>query len=163
MPPVVADTGPVQYLVLINEIELLPRLFAEVTIPTAVQAEMLHPAAPEAVRNWATTPPRWLTVSLSSAQTDAALRPLGAGERTAIALALSLGAELILMDDRAGVAAALAARIAVIGTLGVLDRAARAGMVDLEAAFTKLKATNFRYPPPLLDAMLASSRGNRGR
>ena len=157
---IVADTGPLQYLVLIGEIDLLPRLFEAVAIPTAVQAEMLHPQAPQAVRSWAVSPPQWLTVAPSPTESGAERR--GAGERAAIALALASGAELILMDDRAGGAAALAQGLSVVGTLGVLVRAARRGMVDLEVAFTRLKGTNFRYPQNLLATMLAEERKRRG-
>jgi len=65
-------------------------------------------------------------------------------------------------DDRAGVAAARAQGLSVIGTLGVLVRAARRGMVELEATFTRLRGTNFRYSPELLETLLArhSERGS---
>ncbi|MDQ2804138.1 MAG: DUF3368 domain-containing protein [Pseudomonadota bacterium] len=159
---VVADTGPLQYLVLIGDIDLVPHLFETVAIPAVVQAEMRHPSAPHAVRTWAETPPPWLIVSPVPTGSSADLPGLDVGERAAITLALAIGAELILMDDRAGVAAALAKGLTVIGTLGVLDRAARRGLVDLEAAFTRLQATNFRYPPALLDTMLADWRRDRG-
>ena len=66
------------------------------------------------------------------------------------------------MDDRAGVAAALGNGLSVIGTLGVLDLAARRDMLDFDAVFTQLKATNFRYPPALLEAMLSDWRRDRG-
>jgi predicted nucleic acid-binding protein len=159
---IVADTGPLQYFVLIDEIDLLPRLFAAAVIPAAVHAEMLHPGAPEVVRSWASAPPKWLTIAPDPTAGGAALPRRGAGERAAIALALASGAELILMDDRAGVAAALAQGLSVIGTLGVLVRAARRGMVDLELAFTRLKGTNFRYPRDLMAAMLTEERKHSG-
>lgn len=44
------------------------------------------------------------------------------------------------------------------GTLGVLDLAARRGLVDLADSLTRLKATNFRYRPEILDALLAQHR-----
>jgi predicted nucleic acid-binding protein len=159
---VVADTGPLQYLLLIGHIDILPRLFESVTIPVAVQKEMLHPAAPQAVRTWAETPPSWVAVTPDVPDSDVALQRLGAGERAAIVLALAMRAELVLMDDRAGVAAALAKGLRTTGTLGVLDLAARSGLVDLEAAFDQLKATNFRRPPAVLEAMLAAWRKDRG-
>lgn len=74
-----------------------------------------------------------------------------------MALALALNADLVLMDDRAGVAVAYQHGIAVTGTLGVLDAAARQGLIDLADAFTRLKATNFRVRPEILDALLARS------
>jgi predicted nucleic acid-binding protein len=45
----VADTSPVCYLVLIGEIDLLPKLFSQVLAPQAVLAELLHKDAPVAV------------------------------------------------------------------------------------------------------------------
>jgi predicted nucleic acid-binding protein len=62
------------------------------------------------------------------------------------------------MDDRAGVAIAQRHGLAVTGTLGVLDLAAGRGLIDLASSFERLKATNFRYPPELLDALLAQHR-----
>ena len=43
---VVADTSPVNYLVLIGHIEILPRLYNRVLIPTALLDELQHPLAP---------------------------------------------------------------------------------------------------------------------
>jgi predicted nucleic acid-binding protein len=80
---VVAHTGPLYYLVLIDTIELLPKLFEKVLTPTAVQTELLHPEAPAVVRAWAARPPPWLDVRpVSSAIDDAAWRALDAGERS---------------------------------------------------------------------------------
>jgi predicted nucleic acid-binding protein len=59
------------------------------------------------------------------------------------------------MDDRQGVAAASAVGLRVIGTIGVLDRAALRGLIDLPAVVARLRETNFRYRPELLDALLA--------
>jgi hypothetical protein len=54
---VVADTGPLNYLVLIEAIELLPKLFEKVFAPEAVRAELLDQDAPAVVRAWAAQPP----------------------------------------------------------------------------------------------------------
>jgi predicted nucleic acid-binding protein len=43
---VIADTGPVNYLILIGRIDLIPRLFQKVILPTAVQDELIDIAAP---------------------------------------------------------------------------------------------------------------------
>jgi hypothetical protein len=80
---------------------------------------------------------------------------LDEGERAVIALATDMGAELILMDDRAGVAFARGLGFWVTGTLGVLDLAARQNLIDLAEAFTRLNATSFHYRQGLLDAYLA--------
>lgn len=81
------------------------------------------------------------------------------GERVTIALAAEIGAELIVMDDRAGVAFARGLGFAVTGALGVLDLAARQSFIDLADAFTRLKATSFHYRQGLLDAYLAQRPG----
>ena len=49
---VVADSGPIHYLVLVDAIDVLPRIYDRVVIPQSVLNELLHPHAPEAVRNW---------------------------------------------------------------------------------------------------------------
>jgi predicted nucleic acid-binding protein len=90
-------------------------------------------------------------------------RRLHAGELAAIALAVALKADLVLMDDRAGAVAARANGLNVTGTLGELDLAARSGLVDLDTAFERLKATNFRYRPAMLDDMLMDWRESRGQ
>jgi predicted nucleic acid-binding protein len=160
VPVVVADTGPLHYLLLVDQIELLPDLFGRVTVPPRVRAELRHPGAPRPVRRWAASPPAWLTVVPASAPDDPVFRKLDDGEADAIALALALGADLVLMDDRAGVAAARAKGLNVIGTLGVLDLAAGRQRIDIADVVTRLKATNFRYRPALLDALVARHRGN---
>ena len=162
MRVVVADTGPLQYLVLIGLVELLPKLYGGVTVPTTVHGELLHPAAPAAVRNWAAASPAWLTIVPAPASGDPQLRKLDAGEAAAIALALTLPADLVLMDERAGVAMARALALNVIGTIGVLDQATRAGLIDIAEAVARLRATNFRHRPALLDGLLASHRATSG-
>jgi predicted nucleic acid-binding protein len=152
---VVADTGPLNYLVLIEAVDILPGLFEQILVPAAVCDELAHSDAPGAVRAFIAQRPAWLEVRPNLALGDDDVADLDEGERAAIALATSIGADLILMDDRAGVAVAQRHGLAVTGTLGVLDLAARRGLVDLATAFTKLRATNFRYPPEVMAALLA--------
>lgn len=155
MAVVVADTGPPRYLVLIGQIDLLPALFGGVILPETVQAELSHVRAPSLVRDWIARPPSWLQVMPAPSGSTFARSGLDDGERAALTLADSLHADLVLMDDRRGVAAALAHGLNVIGTLGVLDLAARRGLADLALALTRLKATNFRVAPKMLDDLLA--------
>jgi predicted nucleic acid-binding protein len=131
---VVADTGPLHYLALIGAVGLLPRLFETVFVPELVRAELSHPRTPRMVRDWVASRPSRLQVAPTSPLETLPLPELDDGERAAIALALSLRVDLLLMDDRGGVAAALAS----------------------------LKETNFRYRPELLDALLAQHRDRSG-
>ena len=63
MEGIVSDTTPLNYLVLIDAIDVLPRLYHRVVIPLAVQAELSVPEAPEAVRTWIGNSPSWLAIS----------------------------------------------------------------------------------------------------
>ena len=59
---VVADTSPVNYLVLIDEIDLLPQLFGTVVMPEAVWKELQAERSPLVVKNWISTNPSWIDV-----------------------------------------------------------------------------------------------------
>ncbi|WP_245517688.1 DUF3368 domain-containing protein [Methylorubrum sp. Q1] len=152
---VVADTGPLNYLILIEQAAILPALFGTVLIPEAVRHELTQPGAPAPVRAWMATPPAWLTVHPDMGSHTIDLQRFGAGEREAILVALDLHADLVLMDDRAGVAAARAKGLTVVGTLGLIDRAAQRGLLNVMAAVARLRSTNFRCRPEMLDDLLA--------
>jgi predicted nucleic acid-binding protein len=158
---VVADTSPVFYLLSIGQIDLLPQLFGKVFVPDAVHKELCHPAAPALVREWVASLPVWVEVRSVETLDDAAFLPLGAGERAAITLALSMHADLILIDERKGTHVALDKGFEVAGTLGVLALAARRGLVDLADSFARLKRTNFRYRQGIMDALLDQQEGGR--
>jgi predicted nucleic acid-binding protein len=59
---IVSDTSPINYLCLIGATDVLPRLFDQVLIPTAVFAELSHPRAPEPVSQWLANMPPWIKV-----------------------------------------------------------------------------------------------------
>lgn len=83
------------------------------------------------MRNWMQNPPEWLELHDSPAgPLDDALQSLDEGERAALALAMSLKADLLLLDDRQGVRVARHHGFRVIGTLRVLHLAAQRGLVD---------------------------------
>jgi predicted nucleic acid-binding protein len=160
---VVADTGPLRYLALIDAVDLLPRMYGKVLIPEIVRFELTRDRTPQAVRAWISTSPAWLEPHPTPSLESLPHPLLDDGERAAIALAQAEGATLILMDDRAGVAAARAEGFEVSRTLAVLIRAAQRGLVDLAAAFSALRATNFRYPPDLMDDLLSRYEAERNR
>jgi hypothetical protein len=56
----VADTSPLNYLVLIDRIRILPRLFEHVIVPAGVIGELQHPRSPPPVAAWAAHPPEWV-------------------------------------------------------------------------------------------------------
>jgi len=160
---VVADAGPLHYLVLIGHIDILPRLFERIYLPSVVRSELSHAETPQPVREWIMDPPPWLEVRETplTDSNDPLLQKLDDGERAAISLALSMAADILLMDDRKGVSAARKKGFTVAGTLGVLDLAARRGLLNLARALDDLKSTNFRYRQQLLDDLLAQHNEER--
>ena len=129
----VADASPLCYLILIGEIDLLPKLFLEVVAPQAVIAELLHEDAPEGVRNWASNLPAWISTATVDVVT-VGLEKLQAGERAAIILAEYIKADLILLDEKAARRVAAERGVRVTGLLGILGEAATRGLVDLPPA-----------------------------
>ena len=124
-------------------------------------AELGADPAPEAVRRWCGAVPAWLVVRRPNALTVPAAR-VHPGEAQAIALASEARADRRLIDDRAGRAAATAAGLRVIGTLGVLDYADRRALLELPAALDRLESTNFRAHPRLLSTLRDRAARRRG-
>lgn len=151
---VIADTGPIQYLIQIGQIEVLPLLFERVAIPAMVRSKLSHPLAPLPVLAWIQEPPTWLEIHDTSGL--AKVTGLDAGETDAIALAIAVHADLILIDERAGFSVAQQRGLHVTGTLGVLDLAAERGLIDFAAAIVALEQTSFRRPGTLLRVLLAN-------
>jgi len=155
---IVADTSPLVYLILIDHIDILPRLFETVPLPEAVHLELRNPSAPASIQSWAGALPKWVEVKQVPNIIDDAFRSLGAGERAAIILALSIHADLVLIDERKGAQVAIGKGLDVTGTLGILQRAARRGLLSLAEAFERLKQTNFRYRQEVMDELLDQQR-----
>jgi predicted nucleic acid-binding protein len=156
------DTGPLNYLLLCGSADVLRQLFGSIIVPDAVVAELRSEAAPPSVRAWAEALPAWIEIR-NPARINTSLK-LHLGEREAICLALEMGADLVLIDERVGRRVAKELGVGVAGTLGVLERAAQANMLDLPTTVDRLRRTTFRVDPSLLDAMLerdAASRAQR--
>jgi predicted nucleic acid-binding protein len=151
---VVSDTSPLCYLILIDKAELLPKLFHRVAVPQAVVDELRHEDAPDAVRDWAARLPSWITVHATPVPLATPIPGLHIGELRTILLAESLTANLVLLDDKAARRAAATRGLKVTGTLGVLGEAGTRGLTDVALAIERLRATNFRYAPAMLKAML---------
>ena len=145
----VSNTSPLNYLVLIDLQDILPVLFGRVLIPAAVRRELQAHAAPEPIRRWMAAGATWLeTRPVSDVSVE--LEPLGAGEREAIRLAEVTETAVVLLDEKKARRIARDRGLVVSGTLGVLDFAARRGLLDLPAALDRLEQTTFRASPRLL-------------
>jgi predicted nucleic acid-binding protein len=153
---VVADTSPLNYLILIRHIDILESLYKSVVIPAAVRDEMLHESTPAIVRAWAGDLPQWTKVSGPAPIGPALPRGLGAGEREAIAYARTHNADLLLIDEKLGRREAQRLGLQVIGTLGILQEAHERGLLDIHEAILRLQGTTFQIAPSLLKSALES-------
>ena len=156
---IVSDAGPLHYLVLVDCADFLPELFERVLIPSLVLDELLHSSTPQKVKDWMENAPPWLKI-----EPVINLRPLDRlhkGESAALQLALQTRASTILMDDLDGRFAARRLDLIPVGTLGVLERMAELGIMELYAVIAKLRRTNFFISPELLDAALERDRRRR--
>jgi len=114
---VVADAGPLNYLLLSGAANVLEPLYERVVVPSAAAAELGDPGAPPLVQTWIAKPPEWCEIRPDPAS-DATLNHLDPGERAAIYLAVSLNADRLLIDERAGRAEAERRGLTITGTWG---------------------------------------------
>ncbi len=142
---VITNSACVISLTQMGKLELLHELFGTVTIPASVEAECrLQPA------NW------MLVKNPSSPQLAMSLRSrLGNGESDAIALAVELTADRIILDDRRARSAAKSLGLNVIGTVAVLVAARRQGLIpNLSDALEELVETGFFVATDIIESAL---------
>jgi len=141
---VIADASPLRYLIDIGQHELLPSIFREVQVPSAVISELTDSSTPESVRSVIENRPAWLIVRDPEASAILEISPeLDGGERAALALARELHADLVLIDDAAGRREAASLGIRITGTLGVLRVAAERGLIDVRSVLDRLRSSGF--------------------
>ncbi|MBV9505320.1 MAG: DUF3368 domain-containing protein [Acidobacteriia bacterium] len=150
----IADTTALNYLILIGHSDLLPVLYGRMIVPEAVYQELQRDQTPPLVRAQMASCPPWLEVRQVKRFVDPSLNKLHIGEQEAITLAEEIQADLLILDEKDGRRAAVARHLPVIGTLGVLEQAAKLKLLDLPAALAKLKRTIFRADPKLLRVFL---------
>jgi predicted nucleic acid-binding protein len=157
---ILADTGPINYLVQIGCVNVLSELAKTVVLPASVLRELQSEGAPSAVREWAGNLPLWVeirnTTSLIPAQPE-----LSEADREAISLARELQA-LLLMDDRRARRAAREQTVNTIGTLGILEAAAAKCLISLPDALERLRATSMFISDELLAQSLQRDSKRRG-
>lgn len=159
MSLVVSDSGPLHYLVLCQAVEVIPKLYRQLVIPSAVARELAHSQTPPVVHDWIQTPPQWARI-LRPRHIDPATH-LGLGEREAIALALELKATQLLVDDRTARRIAAERGLLITGTVGILEQAALSGFLSLPQALRKLSTTNFRISAELVRDMIKRDAARR--
>jgi predicted nucleic acid-binding protein len=153
---VVADSGPLHYLILLGHVDLLQRFYGQVLVPDLVAGELTTTGAPDVVREWMAHPPTWVDVRPVAADAISLITDdLDSGERAALALAETVRADMLLIDEAAGRAEARRRHLRVTGTLGVLRAGAEQGVIDVPDLMERLKRTTFYLDETLLKSVFA--------
>jgi len=154
----IADSGPLISLARINQHELLPRLFSKILVPLEVWNEVTVkgkglPGAHEI--SHAT----WIAIQKPDSQL---VRPLSIlldiGESEVIALAQTMPDCIILLDDSRARKIAMRLNIKQIGTVGLLLRAKRMGLVEkIKPHLDSLIENGIYIRQKLIDAVLSDA------
>ena len=158
------DTTPISELAKVEQLDLLPKLFGKVVIPQGVFNELQvgqHPAA-KLVQNLS-----WLeVVKVNNQQLVEELQisfKLDLGESEAIALAEEIGASQLLIDEKAARKIAMARKLPLIGTVGVLLLAKRRGFLNsVKDVLDKMQAQGMRISDRLYVQVLILAQENEG-
>ncbi len=154
---VVADTSVILNLALVGQEELLAVLFREVFVPPAVESEFGRLAKSEG-RFAGLRLPGWVRIREPVAIPAAVARhlELDPGETEALALALEIRADGVLIDESAGRVVAFALGLTPIGVLGILVRAKRHGQLAAVGPVVEalLERAKFRAAPELVREVL---------
>jgi predicted nucleic acid-binding protein len=126
----VSDTSPLIGLAVTEHLEILKHLYGQVLIPEAVYQELIgsDPELPGAAE--ARTLEWIVSHSVQNAILVRALQgELDDGEAEAIALAVEVQADLVLLDERRARVVAIRLGLKVVGVLGVLIEAKHKALI----------------------------------
>lgn len=128
----------------IKRLDILPQVFSTVTTPTAVSTEVGFEA------DWLTVRPVQNLALVATLKTQ-----VDEGEAEAIALAMELGDVFVILDDRKARQLALQLNLKVIGTVGMLLRAKRNGIItEIKPLLAALNQADFRISEALIQNAL---------
>jgi uncharacterized protein len=152
---IIADSSPLISLAIIGQLDLLPQLYKSVLLPPAVWNEVTVQGAglPGAQ---AVSVATWLTIQApESAISEPLSILLDRGEAEAIALAQTTPNSIVLLDDAQARRVAERLGIRRIGTLGILRRAKKAGLIaELKIYLEQLRAQGIYIRASLVTAIL---------
>ena len=120
MAVVVSDTSPIQALANVGLLHVLPRIFGQVMVPPAVVAELAKARLGSSPVLVDQMPFIIVRAPSDAAMVDRLRLELHPGEAEAIALAVELGVDSLLIDELDGRAVASRYGIRTIGAMGIL-------------------------------------------
>jgi len=134
---IISDTACLIGLTNIGWIDILKEMSSSVIVTPEVAKEFGEPL------------PEWITIKeVSDSEKIKILNKfIGLGESSAIALAIEIGNALLIVDDKRARQFALSLDLEITGTLGLLIRAYKNGIInDIDSIIANLRKANFRLP-----------------
>lgn len=127
---VVSDTSPIMNLAVIDQLNLLEKLYQKVFIPEAVFHELLT-TLPESAAGGVISKTLWLEKRIVANQSlvDSLLLELDLGKSEAIVLAMEMKSDLLLLDERRARQVSSRLGLKFIGLLGILVEAKQKGYI----------------------------------
>lgn len=155
---VISDSSSLIAIGAVGHLDVLRSLYREVVVPQAVWNEVTSPNRPGAADIGQAGWIRVVAVS-NRAVINQLTRPVGAGEAEAIALAIQLNADVLLIDERRARKVAIELGLPVTGILGVLLEAKSQGLIAaVKPILDQMEATvAFRLKRSLYDATLRAA------
>ena len=127
---VIADTTPIISLALIDQLDLLRRLYHEILIPPTVEREILA-GGETSLGTEEFRSSTWFQVcALRDPSRSKLLAGLDPGEAEVLSLAQEVGADLLILDERLARRYAATLGFSFTGTVGVLLRAKARGFIS---------------------------------
>jgi predicted nucleic acid-binding protein len=157
--PAVLNASPLIVLARAGYLDLVPKLVSSVAIPRAVATEVIAgPADDPAARFLAQ--PSWLSVvDLTPPLSPLAIWRLGRGESEVLEYARRNPGTTAVLDDKAARRAALALRIPLTGTLGLLVAAVHLKLLpSLQDAIDAVRASGLYVNPVAAAALIDKPR-----
>ena len=157
---VVSNTSPISSLATVGRLELLQQIYGLIVIPTAVYNELTAEGAGEVIATAVKTS-TWIETRAVTKLTIVAslMDKINEGEAEAIALAIELNAEELLMDERLGRREAIRLGVSITGVLGVLSIAKGRGIISaVKPAIDELRyRADFRIGQKLYNEVLEAA------
>jgi hypothetical protein len=159
----VSNTSPISNLASIGRLELLKSEFSELWMPLAVADELAahpDPLAQAAIQNAIRSDWIQIRTPQDSGLLRLLLLQLHRGEAEAIALAMELNADFVLIDEQEGRQLASRTGLAVTGVLGVLLRAKHAGEIPaVKPELENLRTKAHFFVSPQLEKKILTAAG----
>jgi predicted nucleic acid-binding protein len=147
----VVNASPIILLAKIGQVHLLEKLPVDLVIPKGVVQEISQGAEPDSAKHWLAQRGKIWVREIGSIDPKVAAFKLGLGETQVISYALTHPDYLAIVDDRAARNCALALRVPVRGTLGVLLLAKRrAKIIQVKSLIQLLQKVGLRIDQKLV-------------